>query len=56
VKELFECRDCFHIGPLNVHGGCEECHSQAVISQELIALTAHPRFEQERAKSFPATA
>jgi len=38
AAEHFECTNCFHIGPLSVHGGCEECHSQAVISQELISL------------------
>ncbi|MCU1338826.1 MAG: hypothetical protein JWO19_4407 [Bryobacterales bacterium] len=36
--EQFQCCDCLHIGPLDIHGGCEGCHSQAVISQELISL------------------
>jgi hypothetical protein len=36
VRERYECRNCFHVGPLNVHGGCESCGSQAVISQELM--------------------
>lgn len=36
--ELFECRNCFHAGELNIHGRCEHCDSDAVISQEVIAL------------------
>jgi hypothetical protein len=36
--EQFECRDCFHIGSLTVRGECEECGSQAVVSQELLTL------------------
>lgn len=36
--EKFECRDCFHAGPLNIHGRCERCNSDSVISQEVIAI------------------
>lgn len=39
--ELFECRDCFHAGTLTIHGRCEACNSDCVISQELIALLLH---------------
>lgn len=38
MAEHFECRNCFHVGPLTVHGRCERCHSLAVISQEVIQL------------------
>ncbi len=36
--ELFECRNCFHIGTLTVRGGCEACGSCSVISQELLSV------------------
>lgn len=36
--EIFECRNCLHAGPLNIHARCEHCDSDAVISQEVIAL------------------
>lgn len=32
MPELYECSNCFHTGPLNLHGGCERCSSLAVIS------------------------
>jgi hypothetical protein len=38
--EQFECCNCFKIGALNSHGGCAECGSQAVISQELMLSAA----------------
>jgi hypothetical protein len=37
--EQYQCCACFHIGPLNLHGGCERCSSQIVISQELMLCT-----------------
>jgi hypothetical protein len=37
-SEIFECRNCLHAGPLTIHGRCEHCNSDAVISQEVIAL------------------
>lgn len=36
--EIFECRNCFHAGPLTVHGRCKRCDSDSVISQEVIAV------------------
>jgi len=36
--EHFECRNCFLIGALNIHGACQGCGSQSVISQELLSL------------------
>lgn len=36
MKEKYECTNCFHAGPLGLHGGCECCGSQAVISVELL--------------------
>jgi len=36
--EIFECRNCFHAGPLTVHGRCMFCNSDSVISHEVIAL------------------
>lgn len=36
--EIFECRNCFHAGPLNLHGRCQFCDSDSVISHEVIAL------------------
>lgn len=38
MQESFECRACFHVGPLTVHGACERCGSQSVISQERLSL------------------
>ena len=34
--ERYECSNCFHIGPLNRHGGCERCASLAVFSEAKI--------------------
>lgn len=51
MNEQFQCCDCFHIGALNIRGACEECGSQAVISQELIELK-----ELARIEPCPATA
>jgi Zn finger protein HypA/HybF involved in hydrogenase expression len=39
-QEQFECQDCYHVGSLDVHGACEECHSQAVWSVELHGTVA----------------
>ena len=36
--ELFECRNCLHVGPLTVRGECEACGSAAVISQEVLSI------------------
>jgi len=36
--EQFECRNCHHVGDLDLHGGCECCSSQAVVSLEVISL------------------
>lgn len=33
--EQFECQDCYLIGPLNQHGACVQCGSQAVLSLEV---------------------
>lgn len=32
AAELWECANCFHKGPLDRHGRCENCNSNAVIS------------------------
>lgn len=37
--EKFECRDCLHVGTLDVHGACECCGSQSVISIEKLSVT-----------------
>lgn len=34
-SEQFECADCFHVGALDIHGGCELCHGQQVMSLEV---------------------
>jgi rRNA maturation endonuclease Nob1 len=36
--EQYECANCFLRVSLDEHGGCERCHSQAVISIERIEL------------------
>ena len=36
--EQFECGNCYHVGHLDLHGGCEHCHSQAVVSKDLLEL------------------
>jgi hypothetical protein len=33
MSELWECSDCLKVGPLDVHGHCSRCGSDAVISQ-----------------------
>jgi hypothetical protein len=38
TKEHFECANCFHKWPLDIHGGCEHCHSQAVMSLAVISM------------------
>lgn len=38
MPELYECSNCFHTGPLDLHGGCERCSSLAVISVAKIRL------------------
>lgn len=38
MPELYECSNCFHTGPLNLHGGCERCSSLAVISVARIGI------------------
>lgn len=38
--EQFECGNCYHVGHLDLHGGCERCHSQAVLSIEVLSLAA----------------
>jgi hypothetical protein len=50
--EQFECLNCFHIGGLSARGGCEECNSQAVISQELISLKSRPCTKRAASFSF----
>lgn len=36
MPELYECSNCFHSGPLDIHGGCERCGSRAVMSKEVM--------------------
>lgn len=38
MSEHFECRNCFHVGPLTVHGRCERCHSDKVMSVEVMEV------------------
>jgi hypothetical protein len=35
MNEMFECRDCFYIGPIGLHGNCERCGSKGVVTQLL---------------------
>lgn len=35
-NETFECANCHHTGPLDNHGRCENCHSDAVVSSHEI--------------------
>jgi hypothetical protein len=44
MRELFECRDCFHTGPLNHHLHCECCGSDQVTSQEVISAFSRGSF------------
>jgi len=39
-REQFRCAACAHVGPLDVHGACELCHSQDVTSLEALAVLA----------------
>lgn len=32
-NEKWQCDNCFHVGPLSIHGRCEACGSEAVISE-----------------------
>ncbi len=34
-SEEWECSNCYHIGPLDERGRCQQCGSSAVISQEV---------------------
>lgn len=34
-NETYQCRDCYHTGPLNIRGGCEICGSLSVQSTAL---------------------
>lgn len=36
--EMFECRACYHRGPLTIRGACEVCGSFSVISEEVLTL------------------
>ena len=36
-SEEFECLDCFLVGPLNVHGRCPRCDSNAVLPFMVLA-------------------
>lgn len=36
--ENFECRNCFAILPLDIHGRCSACGSSSVISQEVVCV------------------
>ena len=36
-SEEFECLDCFLVGPLNVHGRCPRCDSNAVLPFMILA-------------------
>jgi len=38
MPEFFECRNCFHVGPLSTRGECESCGSGSVISQEVLSI------------------
>lgn len=42
MPELYECSNCFHTGPLDLHGGCERCSSLAVISVAKIFIPQLP--------------
>ena len=35
MPEEYECSNCWWIGPLDTHGRCERCGSEAVLSQEV---------------------
>lgn len=37
ISDRFECMDCYYIGPLNAHGGCDRCLSRAVVSEHTIS-------------------
>ena len=40
-NETFECQACYAIGPLNEHGRCVRCGSDAVITQALLEVLAY---------------
>ncbi len=45
IKENFECLDCFVVAPLDHHGRCSRCLSDAVISEHInrgFLEEAHP--------------
>ena len=39
MAEERECQNCFHTGELNIHGRCENCDSDAVISLARIRIS-----------------
>jgi uncharacterized paraquat-inducible protein A len=40
-REEYQCMGCHYIGGLNVHGRCDRCNSEAVLSQELLVMTGN---------------
>jgi len=51
--EIFECRNCFRAGLLTIHGRCQWCNSESVISQEVIALLLHKQLGKEPLIAMP---
>lgn len=39
--EHWECVDCYHRGPLDIHGRCDACKSNNVIAVDLLDLLAY---------------
>lgn len=50
--EIYECRNCFYSGQLNLRLRCERCDSDKVISLEVISLLLH---KQQLVDSSPNT-
>jgi hypothetical protein len=44
-QEQYECGNCYFVGPLNLHGGCGRCNSQAVLSLERVGLLIRETIE-----------
>lgn len=38
MGELYECRNCLNVDTLTIHGRCNHCDSDSVISLEVLEL------------------
>ena len=37
MSEQYECQNCFQTTPVDEHGRCGNCHSEAIVSQQVLS-------------------